>query len=684
MEMAKFVDVRMGKKGKVIGSITFADGKTMSVPSEVELNLELNNKECQVSRDKGFITQIVYEGKELMRKVESLSSNQTPDRSTVNLKKRPEYIPIGGSNNVNTADYSAKAPYNFIPLNETLVEGENVVDFSTYYEDRLTGYIQCKLEALTPLYIRDTLNEEEIAKNLESNKHPDFFSPGGKCKIPGSSLRGMVRNLVEIMGWGKFAFFQDKLLFYRGLADKSNLRQEYQYNMSSQDRRTKRASYKFSAGYIKREGLDYYIIPAMIDDNGRQFSQTHKSDKDEFVFEQYKDNKVLVVSGKMQRKEHDWVINPPDYKKQFKVCEKDITAYKMDENRYKDKSTSDDEKKHDGDLLRLLNIKGNNLVPCFYVCWNDSEGNSRVSFGHTGYFRLAYKKTIGEHIPGQLKNDEKVDIAETIFGRLSKYASRVYFEDAELVNTFTDVCMAETIPKILSFPKPTTFQHYLEQSENADLNNLNHWNSSCNIRGHKLYWHRRNCEWKEDKPVDIKDRQHTIMKPVKAGTQFTCKIRFENLTEVELGALLFTLDLPKKHYHKLGMGKPLGLGTVKITPTLYLSDRKKRYSRLFDGDRWQLAEHESDLERYKTSFERYVLERMSPKERNGADSLWAVERMQHLEAMLDGENTDNWHWWDETRYMQIEHPQNGNEFKKRPILARPLEVKRRFVIKLQH
>ncbi|MGE5558335.1 MAG: TIGR03986 family CRISPR-associated RAMP protein [Bacillota bacterium] len=678
MDTARFINVQMNKKGKIIGSILFANGKTMPVPPEVELSLELDNKECLVTRDKGPITQIVYEGKELMHRVENLSMNQTFNRSTAIPKKRSEYKPNVGSNNINTSDYSAKAPYNFIPLNETLVEGEKT-DFSAYHEGRLTGYIQCKLEALTPLYIRDTLDEEEVVKNLESNKHPDFFSPGGKCKIPGSSLRGMVRNLVEIMGWGKFVFFQDKLLFYRGLADQSNLRQEYQDNMSSQDRKTKKASYKFSAGYLKREGLDYYIIPAMIGDNGRQFSQTPKSDyKKEFIFEQYQDNKVLVISGKMQRKKNDWIVNPPDYQKQFKVLDQDIIAYKMDENRYKDKSTDDNEKKRDGDLLRLLNIKGNSLVPCFYVRWNDSEGNSRVSFGHTGYFRLAYKKTIGEHIPSQLKNDEKVDIAETIFGCLSKFASRVYFEDAELIDTFTDVCMPEMIPKILSSPKPTTFQHYLEQPENADLINLNHWNSSCNIRGHKLYWHRRNLEWKEDKPVNEKDTQHTIFKPVKEGTQFTCKIRFENLTEVELGALLFALDLPKNHYHKLGMGKPLGLGTVKITPTLYLSDRKKRYSRLFDGDSWQLAEEISDLGKYIASFERYVLDRINPEERNGADSLWAVERMQHLKAMLDGVSTDNPDWCEETRYMQIGHPQNKNEFKKRPILAKPLEVKNGF------
>jgi CRISPR/Cas system CSM-associated protein Csm3 (group 7 of RAMP superfamily) len=677
--IAKFVDVRKAKNGKIIGSIRFEDGKSMSAPPGIELTLDLNNKECLVTREKGPITQIVCEGKKLINELQIFSKGQVVNQSSGSSKMQREYKLDDRPSTVNALDYSAKAPYNFIPLNETLVEGEEPVDFSKYDDARLIGYIRCELEALTPLYIRDTLNEAEVANDLESNKNLDFFSPGGRCRIPGSSLRGMVRTLVEIMGWGKFIFFQDKLLFYRGLADQSNLQQEYRNNMSSYDRNGKKTSYKFSAGYLKRDGLDYYIIPATVDRDEKQFEQVPKRDfNKEFVFEKYPDGKTLVISGKMYRKKHDWLINPPDYQKQFKISVQDICFYKMDENRFKDKTTDDDRKKYDGDLLRMLSVTGTH-VPCFYVRWNDFEAKLRVSFGHTGYFRLTYKNTIGEHIPAQLKDDKKNDIAETIFGSLSKFASRVYFEDAELKSFFFgNDCISDMTPEILSSPKPTTFQHYLEQNDNANLKNLSHWNSSCNIRGHKLYWHRRNSNLPDDKPLAIND---IVIRPVKPGTKFTCKIRFENLTEIELGALLFALDLPENHHHKLGMGKPLGLGTVKIIPTLYLGDRKQRYSRLFDGDQWRLAEKMVENQKYKKAFEHYVLERMSPKERNGADSLWTVERMKQLEAMLDWQVTGEVGWVEETRYMQIEHSLNGNEFKKRPILEKPLEYRRRFLHK---
>jgi hypothetical protein len=46
--------------------------------------------------------------------------------------------------------------------------------------------------------------------------------------------------------------------------------------------------------------------------------------------------------------------------------------------------------------------------------------------------------------------------------------------------------------------------------------------------------------------------------------------------------LLFVLNLPEGYCHKIGMGKPLGLGSIKITATLSILDPKKRYCNLID------------------------------------------------------------------------------------------------------
>ena len=54
------------------------------------------------------------------------------------------------------------------------------------------------------------------------------------------------------------------------------------------------------------------------------------------------------------------------------------------------------------------------------------------------------------------------------------------------------------------------------------------------------------------------------VKPVKANSVFTFYIDFENLHELELGALLYALRPNDAFRHKIGLGKPLGLGTVRV------------------------------------------------------------------------------------------------------------------------
>lgn len=60
------------------------------------------------------------------------------------------------------------------------------------------------------------------------------------------------------------------------------------------------------------------------------------------------------------------------------------------------------------------------------------------------------------------------------------------------------------------------------------------------------------------------------VKPLLPGSTFRFSIRFENLTSVELGALLKAVELenkadPATHCHRLGRAKPLGFGSVTLS-----------------------------------------------------------------------------------------------------------------------
>lgn len=128
---------------------------------------------------------------------------------------------------------------------------------------------------------------------------------------------------------------------------------------------------------------------------------------------------------------------------------------------------------------------------------------------------------------------------------------------------------------------------------------------------------------------------------MKPNTKFKFKIRYENLTENELGALLFVLKLPDGCAHKIGMGKPLGLGSVKITLKLYSSKRSKRYSTLFVSNSWNLAETEqrSDaIEDIISIFENHILTKILTEEKGIGDSLWNTPRLKQLRILLDVEN----------------------------------------------
>jgi len=708
MEKAKLELIKT-KKGDFVANIIFLNGKKQPLSDFKLKDSSLNGKEVEVLREKGQIIKIICDGKEIYSKGSSSSKQKSMQKQS--QSSTPSPIP---------GNIYSRAPYNFIPLNNTVVPAEEIPEFNKYHSNRYTGYIELEIKTLTPFYIRDTLTEKEYREKIRLEQkskqddkgqytNPHFFSPGGLLRIPGSSLRGMIRTMVEIISFGKFGFFEDARLYYRGLADISSLRKEYQRHMSSFDKNSKTTQYKMSAGILHKKGFHYFITPS------KGFKQILKHKAKEIIKkigEEYKEfryykvsNGYIVVSGTMNNKKRDWLIEFPDKNaKEFQIPEEDILNYKNDKFRSKD-------------VPNLLDLAKDG-VPCFYTRYKDTNGRERISFGHTGMFRLAYEKTIGDHIPSNLKDSNVTDIAEAIFGNEKTHASRVFFEDAYFEGNPEEALLKTAIPEILSGPKPTCFQHYLEQAEENLQNhpkNLAHYNSDNPIRGYKLYWHRSGNNWeaeeisydkekfdkfletfkfkkedfaqyiikkdtlkKENKiridikslPEDLKEKilksigvfenQHTVITPVREGVIFRGRIRFENLSAVELGALLFAIDLPEGLAHKLGMGKPLGLGSVRITPKLYLSNRQKRYSDLFAE--WdKLEEKTAKIPTFKKDFENYILKNLG----NHETSLWDIPRMNELWRMLDFNNKPN---DNKTEYLHLE------EFKKRKVLPSPSKV----------
>ena len=632
MEKAKIKIVQI-KNGYDV-ELEFENGRRMKVPYDFDIPKDYDGAEAMVERKNGQIIRIVIgenEYKKAEIQQESLKISKTKEGSSMSYSNNPQS--------------KARAPYNFIPLNEKVVDAEPVPDFNRYYnkdkgKGRYSGYIDLELETVTPLYIRRESGSSE------------FFSIDGKVKIPGSSMRGMIRTIVEIASFSKFKFFNDSRLYYRALADRSSLRSYY--NQKIKDKK---------AGYLIFKDNKYFIHPAAGYDRFEDVSMEFKHEYDS------KTKTWKVWSGNVAgKKRKNWKILEPSNDKEIELTEQDVEDYKNDENRRKQEGFDIFE------MAKKDNEKYPNGVPVFYTLYIDSKNQGRVALGHTGFFRLPYEHIISDHIPENLKNDIITDIPEAIFGVESKFAGRVFFDDLDLMEGQNNVFLSETSPKILSSPKPTTFQHYLKQDESGVLK---HWdNVDATIRGYKLYWHRNTPDianepysWNEGKIIN--DKQHAVIKPIGRNVKFSGRVRFENLSGVELGALLFAIELPDKCYHKLGMAKPLGLGSVKIyNVSLYIIKRNDRYSSLFSKseDSWNLATEKSGgIQEFKGTFGKYVLERIG-NEASGATSLWDTKRMKLLKNMLSWENAENIEWLEKTRYMQIEPK---NEFRERSILAEP-------------
>ncbi|NTW03384.1 MAG: hypothetical protein HGA19_19265, partial [Oscillochloris sp.] len=192
---------------------------------------------------------------------------------------------------------SAFAPYNFVPLPERVVlvpvvvprervppvynaNGEIVAEFpytvrqDVFHANRFSGCIVCKLMTESPLYVRCALTETQFAaaeyektqevggqdwRDLAKNT-PEFFYTQKRefPVIPGSSLRGMLRALVEIAAYGKVDRVTNRpRYFFRAVAVPSidPLRDEYVHWMGRMGRNVR-------AGYLVRKEDGWYIRPA--------------------------------------------------------------------------------------------------------------------------------------------------------------------------------------------------------------------------------------------------------------------------------------------------------------------------------------------------------------------------------------------------------------------------------------
>ena len=179
-------------------------------------------------------------------------------------------------------DYATSA-YNFIQLPERILEApvektavpqtdvadnkQRVLAFKNYVktEGKHSGYIQLDIEALTPLFI----GGEEIKDQNNNVTEMKFFAPVNDPVIPGSTIRGLVKNIFKIVTCGAMRpteDFYDRRLFFRclmaagiGKTANYNLHDYYANKRMSSTNAAGKVSKVAQPGFLVRSHGDYFL-----------------------------------------------------------------------------------------------------------------------------------------------------------------------------------------------------------------------------------------------------------------------------------------------------------------------------------------------------------------------------------------------------------------------------------------
>lgn len=626
----------------------------------------------------------------------------------------------------NNDNRPATAPYNFIGLPEKCLPSpldEYRTEFSggdqkkirqafrAYLENHphYDGSIELNIETLTPFFIG--------GNGVQS------YAPTGEPIIPGSTVRGMMKNLFKILTLGAMRpgeDFHERHLYYRCIMTTRNGEPwENDLHALYSAQMTEGTTRKTKPGFLIKTKKGYAICP-MLKNPERVLIREYEKEFKEHIDRNMRDVRVdwkggvaYAISGcKSDRgrgpalfetkRDYDnymdranrtdkmfigkqFVLKYPlasaDWSQGHRIEIGDDVAqeYRDDKNRrgvnllaFRQDKKGDRGGAINGKKLRELVPNAPKdielIAPCYYLP-DDQTGQVR-SFGHGRHFRIAYDRSIGDAVPAALKNPV-IDFADAVFGANMDgkplWASRVFFEDAHLDGELKKDDKPRRSHPLVG-PNPTSFQLYLKQTPGKPL--VNWGDEKATLRGYKLYWHRGNIPWTASPAEEQMDAGKTAdkqmtreMTPLHAGNHFVARIRFRDLTSVELGALLSVLHPNGEDSLccKLGHGKSLGLGSVRITSRLFV-ENKEAYSRLFDDQGWNPADREADSATYIADFRGHVeKEKMVEAQKKVTEELC---------AMLRWENTSLPHWKEQTRPMQgdVSNDSVDIRYKKRAIL----------------
>lgn len=506
------------------------------------------------------------------------------------------------------------APYNFVPFSEEVllpyVDMAELPGHDELREDLKSGEIQVTMQADTPVFVSN------------GEKEPGFFrGANGRFMIPGSTVRGMVRENMQILGFGLIRpdeDLEDYQLYYRAMVGgkgriTNDLVKEYRKSLGIESRSNPKSGKnimvptKVEAGYLCCRKGNYTIYPTAAPvmrvsrkmKDVQRFRSNDGSNDARVISVAYRavngvvksilpagegtpdmQKGCLMYTGRPVKNSNPLYLFPEaDTTDPKTVSPEDVLSYQEDL-----KKRANSKKAY----VRFWALpKDGQEKPVFFA-----KVDGHLYFGMTLFLRIGYRNPVSAGLPKHHRETMRqipcpLDYPHAILGfssKTSSYHSRVSFGDFRVMGT---VAEQEKVHMILSEPKPSYYPGYVEEGKNYnDAASENEEDPNrFRLRGYKQYW------LKQVQPTEVsvgKERVGSAMRPLPAGTKFRGTIRFQNLTSMELGLLLWSLRLEEGCFQTIGMGKPYGYGRMRLTiDALCTADPGRLYGGDLTADPWR-------------------------------------------------------------------------------------------------
>lgn len=506
------------------------------------------------------------------------------------------------------------APYNFVPLADWvhIPDWSRQVSHDLPFRDGFGGEIAYTLVAESPLLVGG--KQQKPADNNPGVVRP-FQLSDDKYAIPGSSIKGMLRAVVEIAGFGRMRMVDDQR---PGLRDISGKFVSESY--------INRIRGKVRTGFLRQQADgEQVIVPCkMARLDHRNLEAYFGIQAPIFLTRQSVREKFQRWSELCKTKE----ISPSH-------LSFDLEGYDAkcsDSGRYRGTPVftgqiSDSTKRYgkrrdfvfyDPEPRQTIVVRDDSWRDFLHIHGNDEQGKRAEGMSWPGHWKAIHRQ--GQDVPvfyvedgGLLRlglaymlklagdfsihdmvehssrkhldppgREHGYDLADLLFGSINGNQQG----DALRGRVSCEMAVADGSPKavqqpdtILNGPKPTYFPNYITQPSNPATWTLRaeqyatyietQRSRQPTLRGFKRYparpddmtsVQRLTGEQETNRKVQVS--LHTLP----ASTAFSGRIVFHNLKREELGALLWTLtfDGNSALRHGLGMGKPFGFGQVRI------------------------------------------------------------------------------------------------------------------------